>query len=246
VAKSDKNERRAAVDHIRAQQKRADQRQGIVIVGVCVLVALLIVGVAAFRPVKDWWDLRAFKDQNIDQIGAAASACDAIVTKKAEGTQDHVDPGVPVEYTDAPPAFGQHENVPEPMEDKLYSEDDRPNVEKLVHNLEHGYTLLWFDETIADDSEQMLQLEAIADKLRGTGNMRLKFKAVPWTKEDGKAFPEGQHVALTHWAKESKEKGDKVKDAVGVWQYCSDVSGEALEDFMVKYDYTNSPEPAAG
>ena len=32
---------------------------------------------------------------------------------------------------------------------------------------------------------------------------------------------------------------------MGVWQYCSDVSGAALEDFMLKYPYTDSPEPGA-
>jgi hypothetical protein len=76
--------------------------------------------------------------------------------------------------------------------------------------------------------------------------MRLKFKAVPWLKSDGKAFPSGQHIAITHWAKESKEKGGKKGEQVGVWQFCSKPSGEALNDFMLKYDYTNSPEPAGG
>lgn len=242
MAKSDKTERRAAVDHIRQQQKRADQRQGAIIIGVCVLVGLLIIGLTAYRPVKDWWDLREFRGKNIDEIGAAASVCGDLTTKTAEGEQSHVPPGTPVDYADAPPAFGQHEDVPEPMADKFYTEDDRPNVEKLVHNLEHGYTLMWYDETIGDDDDQMILLEALAKKLAGTSNMRTKFKAVPWTEADGKAFPDGQHIALTHWAKESEEKGAK-DGAVGVWQYCSEVSGEALEDFMERYPYTNSPEP---
>ena len=78
----------------------------------------------------------------------------------------------------------------------------------------------------------MVILQGIAEKLQGTGNMRLKFKAVPWTEDDGKAFPDGQHVAFTHWAKESKEKGAKKDEQVGVFQYCSKPSGEALNDFM--------------
>lgn len=244
MAKSDKTERRAAVDHLRQQQKRADRRQGIVIVGVCVVVAVLIIGLAAFRPVKEWWDLRAFKDKNIGEVGAPAKVCGDITTKPATGSLQHVAPGTPVIYADAPPAFGEHEEYPDGIERKLYQEDDRPNVEKLVHNLEHGYTILWYDETIADDEAQYLELRAIADKLQGgEKNYRLKFKAVPWTKEDGKPFPKGQHIAFTHWAKESKEKDDKNKEQVGVWQYCSEVSGEGLEDFMLRYDYTNSPEP---
>ena len=36
---------------------------------------------------------------------------------------------------------------------KFYTSDDRPAVATLVHNLEHGFTLLWYDETIADDGD---------------------------------------------------------------------------------------------
>ena len=246
MAKSDKTQRRAAVDHIRSQQKRADRRQGMVIVGACVVVALLIVGLAAFRPIKDWWDLRAYNDLQLSKIGEPAGVCGKIETKPASGTQQHVEPGTPVDYEFTPPAFGQHENVPDGMERKLYTESDRPNIEKLVHNLEHGYTILWYDETIADDDEQMTELRAIADKLKGTDNWRLKFKAVPWLEEDGAAFPKGQHIAFTHWSRGGKdvEASDAAKQ-VGVWQYCSAPSGAALDDFMLKYPYLDSPEPNA-
>jgi hypothetical protein len=246
VAKSDKTERRAAVDLIRQQQKRADRRQGAIIVGVCVVVALLIIGLTAYRPIKDWWDLRQFKDLDLDGIGAPASVCGERITKKANGSQEHVSAGTPIEYEEVPPVFGQHEEYPDEMKRKLYTEDDRPRLGMLVHNQEHGYTILWYDETIADDPEQMTVLRGIADKMQGTGNMRLKFKAVPWLDSDGKPFPDGQHVAFTHWAKESEESGAKEDEQVGVTQFCSEPSGEALNDFMLKYDYTNSPEPNGG
>ena len=77
------------------------------------------------------------------------------------------------------------------MERKLYTEGDRPDLGILVHNLEHGYTILWYDETVADDSEQMIELRAIADKFAGTNNFRDKFKAVPWTRERRQAVPQG-------------------------------------------------------
>jgi hypothetical protein len=67
---------------------------------------------------------------------------------------------------------------------------------------------------------------------------------VPWTSEDGKAFPKGQHVALTHWSVGGAGETDPSKQ-VGVWQYCSDVSGAALETFMEDYPYMDSPEPNA-
>lgn len=252
MASSNKSDRRAAVDKIRRDQKRADQRQGRIIVGVCVLVAVVIIGIAAFKPVTDWWALRALDDKPLSQIGEGAKACQPRTIKAATGVQDHVQPGVDVKYADAPPAFGQHEVAPDSITRKLYTKKDRPRVEMLVHNLEHGYTILWYDETIAGDKGQMNELRAIADKLQGDDDYRMKFKAVPWLKADGKAFPKGQHVALSHWAKTAAPadaklaEAAKVTDSAGVWTYCSGVSGAALKEFMAAYPYLNSPEPTAG
>jgi hypothetical protein len=69
---------------------------------------------------------------------------------------------------------------------------------------------------------------------------------VPWLESDGKPFPADNHIAFTHWSKGGKDVA--VQDTgkqVGVWQYCSAPSGEALEDFMLKYPYLDSPEPNA-
>ncbi|KRF19117.1 hypothetical protein ASG90_02555 [Nocardioides sp. Soil797] len=236
--------RHEVADKLRSDQKRVDKRQGAVIIGVCALIAIVIVGLAAYQPIKNWWDLRSYEDDAIADIGASKSACQDIITKKATGNQEHVKPGVNVDYDEAPPAFGAHEEYPDEMDRKLYTKDDRPNVEKLVHNLEHGYTILWYDETAADDNEQMTEIRAIATKLKGTSNPRLKFKAVPWLKSDGKGFPDGQHIALTHWSKGGHDVPiSQVEKQVGVWQYCSKVSGEALDSFMKQYDFFDSPEP---
>jgi uncharacterized protein DUF3105 len=242
VAKQAKTDRQAVIESIRKQQKSAEKRRGTMIVGVCVLVALLIVGAAAYRPLVDWWELRGIQDEALSDIGAPADACGEVTTKKATGSQEHVEPGTPIPYDDAPPAFGTHYNVWDEMERKLYTESDRPDVGELVHNLEHGYTILWYDETVAADDAQMDDLRAIAQKLQGTDDLRLKFKAVPWTEEDGEPFPKGQHVALTHWSVGGvgAESTDK---QVGVFQYCEAPSGAALEQFMEDYPYMDSPEP---
>lgn len=247
------SDRRAAVDKIRRDAQRADQRQGRVILTVAVMIALLIVGAAAFKPAKDWWDLRSLNNVDLADIGAKASVCGPRVLKAAEGEQQHVDPGTPVDYSaePTPPAFGQHEIYPDAIKRKMYTEKDRPRVEMLVHNLEHGYTILWYDDTVAKDDAQMNDLRAIADKFQGEDDYRLKVKLVPWTKADGKPFPKGQHVAITHWAKSIPDKDEalakeaKVTGAAGVWTYCSEVSGDALKKFMVLYPYLNSPEPTA-
>lgn len=249
MAKPVKSDRKSVIEQMRKKQKSTQQRQGIAIVGVCVLVGALIVGAAAYQPIKDWWDGRAFDKLALSEIGAAPSACGEITTKPATGNQSHVPVGTQVEYQDAPPAFGKHWNqsgvAPAPFERKFYAED-RPELEALVHNLEHGYTMLWYDESIADDEEALDEIRAIAEKFNGTDNFRYKFIAVPWTSEDenGATFPEGKHIAFTHWSAGGTGQTD-VKKQTGAFQYCSEISGAALEDFMSKYPYFDSPEPNA-
>jgi hypothetical protein len=251
VAKPAKTDRKAVIDQMRKKQKSADRRRNFAIVGVCVLIAVLILGAAVFPILKDKWDERAYAGKEVADIGAAASACQDIETKKADGNQNHVPVDTPVEYTTAPPAFGPHWNeagvAPASFARKLYT-DDRPPLEALVHNLEHGYTILWYDETIADDDAQMDELRAIADKFTegGADDFRNKFIAAPWTSadEDGAKFPDGQHVAFTHWSAGGQGETDVSKQQ-GAFQYCSEVSGEALDSFMDEYPFADSPEPGA-
>jgi len=239
VAKPKKSDRQAIIDKMRAEQRGAERRRGFAIVGVCVAVAVLIVGAAAYQPIKNWWDLRQFKSIDLASIGAPASSCQKVITKKADGNQQHVDPGTPMTYPDSPPAFGKHWSVWDSIDRKLYTAADRPELGELVHNEEHGYTLMWYDQTVAKNADQMKEVEAIASKFQSDTNLRNKFKAVPWLSSDGKPFPNGQHVAFTHWTSGASTGGEQQ----GVWQYCSQPSGAALKDFMLKYPYTDSPEP---
>ena len=243
TSKSEKSDRQKVIDDIRRKQKGAEKRQGMVIVGACVAVALLIVGVAAYNPVRTAIEKARYSGTPLDEIGASAGVCGKVTEKEATGSGEHVPTGTQVEYPEAPPAFGAHWNeagvAPDPAANRYYTADGRPELESLVHNLEHGYTILWYDESVADDSSQIAAIKAIAAALDDNDtNGRLKFKAVPWTKDDGKGFPKGQHVAFTHWRLDAE-----AQKQYGVWQYCSEASGEALEKFMDKYPFTDSPEP---
>ena len=227
TTKSAKSERQRRIDDAMKKQRGADKRRSYVIVAACVTVGVLIVGAAAFQPVKNWLDLRQYDSIELASLGSPASTCQDVVTKQAEGVSDHLPTGTPIDYDVAPPAFGPHWNeanvAPAPFTDKFYDTSDRPPLEALVHNLEHGYTIMWYDETVADDSGEMAQIQAIAKKFKADDtNFRLKFIAAPWTSddEDGAEFPDGQHVAFTHW------QGDADK-STGVWQYCSKPSGAA-------------------
>jgi hypothetical protein len=250
--KSGKTDRQAVIDEIRKKQKGAEKRRGFAIVGVCAAIAILIVAAAAYSPVKNWWDLRKFRDVDLSSIGAPASSCQKVTEKKADGNQQHEPTGTQITYTTAPPAFGPHWNeanvAPAPFNRKFYTSSDRPELEALVHNLEHGYTILWYDETAAKDSSTMAAIEAISDKFKASDtNFRLKFIAAPWTAQDVKesgSFPDGEHIAMTHWSAGGSGTTD-TSAQVGVFQYCKEPSGAALEAMMLKYPYTDSPEPNA-
>ena len=241
-----KSERQAVIDQIRKGKKGDDRKRGFMIVGVSVLVAALILAFPVYSVVKDKLDQRQFNDTDLSDIGAAASVCGEIVTEPATGNQEHVALGTPLDYAEAPPATGRHYDAPDSIERKFYAAGDRPDLGTLVHNLEHGYTILWYDDTVADDDEQLSMIRGIASKFSGSTNLRNKFKAVPWTEDDenGAEFPEGQHIAFTHWSAGGSGETDTSKQA-GVRQYCSEPSGAALKEFMAEYPYTDSPEPGA-
>jgi len=244
-----KTDRQAVIEQMRKKQKSAERRRGTVIVVTCVVIALFIVGLAAIPIIKDKWDARKLDNTALSDLGAAASSCEKVTTKKAEGNQEHVPVGTEVDYPESPPAFGKHWNeagvAPAPFARKFYTTKDRPEIEALVHNLEHGYTILWYDETIAGDSDALDEVQAIAEKFEGD-SLRDKFIAAPWKKSDDDegTFPDGEHVALTHWSAGGVGETDTTKQ-VGVWQYCSAPSGAAVEDFVKKYPYFDSPEPDA-
>ena len=233
-------DRRAVVEQMRRDQKKAERRRTIVVIAVCVVVALVIVGLAAIPLLKQ----NKLTSGDLASIGASekAAGCQPVLKKKVTGNQDHKPEGTPITYPDAPPAFGPHYPVTAPFERKFYTAKDRPQIEYVVHNLEHGYSLLWYDDTVAKNSDQLAVVKAIAKKYEGT-KLTDKFIALPWTAKDGKAFPQGTHVALTHWS----AGGDPtdVSKQQGIWQYCGKPSGAVVETFMKDYPYGDSPEPQA-
>jgi hypothetical protein len=239
MAKVNKD-RRAVVEQMRLDQQRAERRRTLIIISACLVVGLVIIGAAAVPLIRQ----NQLTDKPLNELGASSGSagCQDLVKKKASGTQDHQPEGTTIPYADAPPAFGPHYPQPAAFARKFYTADDRPRVEQVVHNLEHGYNLLWYDDTIAKDSDKLAAVKAIASKFEGT-ELADKFIAVPWTSKDGKAFPKGTHVALTHWS----AGGDPsdVSKQQGIWQYCADPSGEVVTQFTKDYPYTDSPEPQA-
>jgi len=240
-SKSEAKDRRAVVEEMRREQQRAEKKRTYAIVGACAVVGLVIIGAGLYPVIVQ--ERAAAGDLETLGVPASDAGCQDPVTEPATGTSDHRPDGEQIFYEDAPPAFGPHYASPVPMLRKFYTADDRPELENLVHNLEHGYNIVWYDETIDDDTDMVNVLRGIAEKFPGASDPRNKFIVAPWTADDGEAFPDGAHIAFTHWSAEPPTAEGDTGAQEGVWTYCEQPSGEAVADFVEEYPYTTSPEP---
>ena len=237
VNKNERDSRRARAEQLRQEQARKERRRSLLILGACVAVVLGLLGTAVFVYVNDLQEQKKAEGTPLPDLGVETSAADCDPVKKADanGSGDHIDPPTKIPYPDAPPAFGPHwGNFLQGSEIRsFYTVADRPEVERLVHSLEHGHTILWYDDTVKSGTEAYKDVQAIAGKF-DEGD---KFIAAPWTKDDGGSFPSGKHVALTHWTGPENQEG--------ITQYCAAPSGAVVEKFMKDYPASSAPEPNA-
>ncbi|HEY0237638.1 MAG TPA: DUF3105 domain-containing protein, partial [Friedmanniella sp.] len=140
----------------------------------------------------------------------------------------------------SPPDSGKHYPSPASFTKHFYSTDDRPDVETLVHNLEHGYTVAWYR---ADAPEAEITALRQAAGTFGSENYdpTQKFIAAPYSTTDG-TFPDGKNVVLARWTANPTNPGDQAQQK-GERQACTRVSGQAISDFMTKFPTASSPEP---
>ena len=231
------NERRAIAEQMRQQQARKERRRSVLILGACVVVVVGLLAAAVIPYVSKMRSDKELAGTPLAELGTSASAagCSPVQTKKATGNNQHLTIGQKIPYADAPPASGPHwGNFLQGSEIRnFYTADDRPELERMVHSLEHGHTLVWYDDTVKPGTASYSLLQKIADRIPQDDY----FMAVPWKAGDGASFPSGKHVALTHWTGPD--------DQEGVTQYCGKPSGAAVADFMKKYPKTNTPEPGA-
>jgi hypothetical protein len=239
AVKTTGSSRRDKLASFEVARKKEQRNRTIRLLVICVVLAALLLAYPVYLFVDDY---RA-RNADLATIGVdvAAAACDAPTEAPASGNQDHVADGTRVTYTEFPPASGQHYQAPAPFTKRYYTMADRPPVETLVHNLEHGYTVLWYRENAP--REVIRDAERAAKTFGGDDyNPADKFIAAPWSDTDGGAFPEGKNVVLTRWTANPQDPSD-VSQQLGVRQACGQFSGQALKDFMAKYPFSSSPEP---
>ena len=159
MAKPAKTDRQAVIDEMRKKQKSAERRRGIVIVGVCVADRAAhrrrrglptgqgLVGGARVRRPRARATIgprrRSARRSPPRRPTATRTTCRPDTAGRLRGRAAGVRPALERGRRRAG-AVRRASSTPT---------DDRPTLEALVHNLEHGYTILWYDETIADDDD---------------------------------------------------------------------------------------------
>ncbi|HTF41597.1 MAG TPA: DUF3105 domain-containing protein [Propionibacteriaceae bacterium] len=231
--------RRDRLASLEASRKKEQRARTIRLLVICIVLALALLAYPVYLFVDDY---RA-RNAAMEDFGSslAAAGCDPISEQPATGNQDHVPEGTKVDYAQTPPDSGTHNPAPAPFTKHYYAAADRPAVETLVHNLEHGYTVVWYRADAP--SAQTQNLERIA-KTFGSDDYNPvdKFIAAPWSEADGAGFPEGKSVVIARWTADPNNPSDPTKQQ-GVRQACTEVSGAAIKEFMAKYPVANSPEP---
>jgi Protein of unknown function (DUF3105) len=238
-ASADRRGRRETIEALRAQQRSSERRKTLMVVGGAGALGLVLVGTAAFFAVQESRNDPANRELSSFGVEAAAAGCDPVVTDETSGSSVHVGPGTEqadttrVDYATVPPTSGAHfPNWADDFSRKFYTAADRPPMEALVHNLEHGYSILWYAEDAT--AEELETLEGLAERGSDEPATAGKFLVSAWDTSYGE-LPEGKRFALSHWGAEE-----------GYRQLCADVSGAVVGDFVEAYPASNSPEPQGG
>jgi hypothetical protein len=228
-ARPQERDRRAKVEALRREQQAKERRKSLMFIGGSILIGLALIAIVAFPAIQRSRNDPVKKDLGTFGVATSAASCSAATTDKATGGSDHQPNGTKIKYDQVPPSSGPHWNPPVQSPLEFYTAEDRPAMEELVHNLEHGYSIVWYDSTIKGD--QLQALKDISARARTEKDTRGKFIVSAWDDAYGK-FPAGKHVAMSHWGAQSGHR-----------QLCGTVSGEAVAAFIKKYPATDAPEP---
>ena len=200
----EKQRRRLAEEKKKAEQRRAQRRRNLVTLVIAIIVSVGVVWLILDESTgTNNNDKPSSADYGVSADAAGCGEIESATPQKA----DHIEVGAEhAPYNTNPPTSGPHYAAPvAPIDTGFYTNDIEP--EKVVHNLEHGMIVIWYDP----DAPQ----ETIDNVEKAVQEVPDATVAVPWTDMEGSS-----HVVLTAWAK---------------LQRCSDVSKDVVDDFRTKY-----------
>ena len=242
--RTDPAARKARIAQVQKAQRSKERRTVLMIVAGCAVLVLLLAGVIGYGI----FDARRNQPENViltlgTPMGSAS--CDPVTTDPAAGNSDHQGKGTDkpnvtkIQYSTVPPTSGPHFVQPVVDGRQSYSPSDSPAVETLVHNLEHGYTVLWYAPSEAAAADQLKELAAVTNKLSPSQS---KFIVAPLPEAYG-TLPEGKKYALSHWSAVTDATTGAVQSQAGHRMLCGELSGEAVQSFVTQFPRTDAPEP---
>ena len=204
----EKQRRRLAEQMRRDQQRKATRRSNMITIGIALVIAA---AVTVFIVSERSGDSEV--PPAPEGVATSEAGCDEIEDHEEEGNS-HVAPGTDVEYKTSPPTSGDHMETP--ADPGFYP--DTVEEESLVHNLEHGQIVIWYDPAASQD---------IKDNLQELANTANDVDALPAAQPTGPILaapydevPQGKSLVLTAWTHS---------------QACSSYSLDAINEFREKY-----------
>jgi len=226
-------DRRARVEEMRRAEQSRERRKSMLFIALAVIVGLGLIAAAAVPSYLKSRNDPAKKSLASFGVPVGAADCDPVQDDPTTGNNEHADDGTVLEYENVPPSSGAHWGAPAFPAREFYTERDRPEMEQLVHNLEHGYTVVWYDDTIKGKALDELKDIAVSARAKDPVGPGKKFIVSAWDDAYGD-FPDGKHVAMSHWGAEQGHR-----------RLCGEVSGAAINDFIEQFPASDAPEPNA-
>jgi Protein of unknown function (DUF3105) len=206
----EKQRRREAEERKKSELRKAQRRRNLI----TTVIALLVLGgvVAAIAT------QRKAETEQLTNYGVAADEanCGDIEDQEIQGA-DHIEVGSPHEpYATNPPSSGPHYNAAGigPVQSGFYDDATEAPPEGVVHNLEHGMIVFYYNANAPSDVLADLRL-AVEDEAFAS-------VATPWTD-----FDPGVNFVMTAW---------------GQSQSCEFVSRDVVNDFRREFQGIAGPE----
>ena len=202
----EKQRKRLAEQARKAQQRQSNRRSNLVTAGIAAVVIVAVVALVLS-------DRSATTPISVpDGVAASAAGCNQ-VEQFAEQSRDHIDLGAEHDpYNSTPPTSGPHYGTP--ADPGFYPNPLEP--EQLVHNLEHGQIVIWYDpEAPASAVEGIQALVEDANQRAQRSGFVEPLLAAPF-----EGLGSGFGYALTGWRN---------------LQSCESYSRAAIDDFRAEF-----------
>jgi hypothetical protein len=208
-------DRRARLEELRRQQRSAERRKNFMFIGAGIFIAVgLIAGAVIPAYLHDQAVARKNKAgyQAKPTAAEVAAGCQGVHNDPISAAAIHVTQQIDYSkeaYGDTrggtqpiPPSNGRHNPVSLGDQTRFYPLSQQPRPERAVHNLEHGYVVVWYDSKLPAAQVADLQL------LTSRPNLS-RLLVVGWWQGD---MPAGKHVVISSWGR--TDRCGKVSDDV--------------------------------